>query len=113
MHYRLFRNYRACECSQCGYEFEPLGNSCYQSKCDGCYHDRGEIGMGANCVRVSRDDTGAIQITDEQESRWQDVLDVAEVELVEQLVGWGRWRALYRCTFEDGVTRLYAVDAGA
>ena len=32
--------YRLIECSQCGYEFEPLGDSAYQSLCDTCWHDQ-------------------------------------------------------------------------
>ena len=42
MHYRLFRNYRACECSQCGYEFEPIDYLAYEALCDACYSEQVE-----------------------------------------------------------------------
>ena len=35
--------YRVCECSGCGYEFEPLGDSAYASLCDECWHDQVEV----------------------------------------------------------------------
>ena len=42
MIYQPSFKYRLCECSQCGYEFEPIDYSAYEALCDACYSEQVE-----------------------------------------------------------------------
>ena len=37
MYFRLFPDYRLCECFQCSRQFEPFGYGSYEKYCDSCY----------------------------------------------------------------------------
>lgn len=63
----------------------------------------------ARC-KVVHEHEGYYQELDVETEDWAEVQAYAEVTKVENLLGWGRWKAAYRVADFDGVERVYFVD---
>ena len=63
----------------------------------------------ARCKMV-HETNGYYQELDVETGDWAEVQAYAETMKVEDLRGWGRWKAAYRVADYDGVERTYFVD---
>jgi hypothetical protein len=62
-------------------------------------------------IRAFRSESGIIGIAEDAKcTSWDALREAAQsVQHIESLSGWGAWQHLYRVSWHDGHTQLYAV----